>query len=85
MPNTNRQRKEQKVYPYLLKKMSINEPDQLRCSEITYIRLTLGFMYLATVMYWARSYEPYCEVSVITDDDLRVNSLKSALCRHKRS
>jgi len=41
-PNTSGQRKEHKVYHYLLKKMSITEPDQVWCSDITYIRLAHG-------------------------------------------
>ena len=45
-PNTSRQRKGHKVYPYLLKKMSITEPDQVWCSDITYIRLAHRFVYL---------------------------------------
>ena len=45
-PNTSRQRKGHKVYPYLLKKMPITEPDQVWCSDITYIRLAHGFVYL---------------------------------------
>ena len=45
-PNTSRQRKAHKVYPYLLKKMSITEPDPVWCSDITYIRLAHGFVYL---------------------------------------
>gem|GEM_PF-5395654 len=34
------------VYSYLLKKMSITEPDQVWCSDITYIRLAHGFVYV---------------------------------------
>ena len=45
-PNTCRQRKGHKVYPYLLKKISITEADQVWCSDITYIRLAHGFVYL---------------------------------------
>jgi len=48
-PNTSRQRKGHKVFPYLLKKMSITEPDQVWCSDITYIRLAHGFVYLTAV------------------------------------
>ena len=44
-PNTSRQRKEHKVYPYLLKKMSITEPDQVWRSDITQIRRAHGFVY----------------------------------------
>ena len=50
-PNTSRQRKGHKVYPYLLKKMPITEPDQVWCSDITYIRLTHGFVYLTAVIW----------------------------------
>ena len=67
-PNTSRQRKEHKVYPYLLKKMSITEPDQVWCSDITYIRLAHGFVYL-TVMNWASRYVLSWGVSVTMDDD----------------
>jgi putative transposase len=45
-PNTSRQRKGHTIYPYLLKKMSITEPDQVWCSDITYIRMAHGFVYL---------------------------------------
>jgi putative transposase len=45
-PNTSRQKNGHKEYPYLLKKMSITEPDPVWCSDITYIRLAHGFVYL---------------------------------------
>ena len=49
-PNTSRQRKGDKVYPYVLEKISITEADQVWCSDITYIRLAHGFVYLTAVM-----------------------------------
>jgi len=82
-PNTSRQRKGHKVYPYLLKKMSITEPDQVWCSDITYIRLAHGFVYLTAVMDWASRYVLSWEVSVTMDDDFCVNALKSALRKHQ--
>jgi putative transposase len=78
-PNTSRQRKGHKVYPYLLKKMSITEPDQVCCSDITYIRLTHGFVYLTAVMDWASRYALSWKDSVTMDDDFCVNALKSAI------
>ena len=42
-PNTSRQRKGHKVYPYLLKRVTITEPDQVWCSDITYIRIYFKF------------------------------------------
>ena len=79
--NTRRQRKKRKVSPYLLKKMSITEPDQVWCSDITYIRLAHGFVYLTAFMDWASRYVLTWKVSVTMDDDFCVNALKSALSR----
>ena len=83
-PNTSRPRREDKVYPYLLKKLSITEPDQVWCSDITYIRLGHGFVYLTAVMDWSSRYVLSWEVSVTMDDDFCVNALKSALRKHNR-
>jgi len=54
--NTSKRRKEHKVYPYLLKKMSITDPGQVWCSDITYIRMPHGFVYLTAIMDWASRY-----------------------------
>ena len=75
-PNTSRQRKRHQVYPYLLKKMSITEHDQVWCSDITYIRQANGFVYLTAVIDWASRYVLSWEVSVTMDDDFCVNDLK---------
>jgi len=83
-PNTSKPRKEHKVYPYLLKKLSITEPGQVWCSDITYIRLAHGFVYLTAVMDWASRYVLSWEVSITMDDDFCVNALKSALRKHNR-
>ncbi len=83
-PNTSRPRREDKVYPYLLKKLSITEPDQVWCSDITYIRLGHGFVYLTAVMDWSSRYVLSWEISVTMDDDFCVNALKSALRKHNR-
>ena len=41
-----------KIYPYLLKNLPINRPNQVWCTDITYIRLTHGFVYLSVIMDW---------------------------------
>lgn len=41
-----------KKYPYLLKDLSIIQPNQVWCTDITYIRLAQGFVYLVAVMDW---------------------------------
>ena len=80
--NTSTPRKEHKVYPYLLKKLLITESDLVWCSDITYIPLSHGFVYLTAVMDWASRYVLSWEVSVTMDDDFCVNALKSALRKH---
>ena len=42
-----------KVYPYLLRGLAIDRPDQVWCADITYIPVSLGFFYLVAVMDWA--------------------------------
>jgi putative transposase len=81
-PNTSKPRRDHKVYPYLLRKLSIAKPDQVWCSDITYIRMGHGFVYLTAVMDWASRYVLSWEVSVTMDDDFCVNALKSALRKH---
>jgi len=82
-PNTSKRRKEHKVYPYLLKNLSITVPDQVWCSDITYIRMPHGFVYLTAIMDWASRYVLSWEISVTMNDDFCVNALKSALRRHQ--
>ena len=82
-PNTSKRRKAHKVYPYLLKKMSITAPDQVWCSDITYIRMPHGFVYLTAIMDWASRYVLSWEISVTMNDDFCVNALQSALRRHQ--
>jgi putative transposase len=44
------------MYPYLLKGLEINRPNQVLCSDVTYIPLQLGFMHLVAVMDWWSRY-----------------------------
>jgi transposase InsO family protein len=53
------------------------------CSDITYIRLAHGFVYLTAVMDWASRYVLSWEVSVTMDDDFCINALKSPLRKQK--
>ncbi len=78
-PNTSKPRKEHKVYPYLLKNLKVTTPDQVWCSDITYIRLANGFVYLTAVMDWASRFVLSWEVSVTMDDEFCVSALNSAI------
>ena len=51
-PNTSRRHPEHKVYPYLLRGLVIDRPNQVWCADITYIPMARGFVYLVAVMDW---------------------------------
>jgi len=52
-PNTSKKHPQHPVYPYLLRKLAITRPNQVWCSDITYIPVKHGFLYLVAVMDWA--------------------------------
>ncbi len=51
-PRTSQRHPEHKVYPYLLRGMVIERPDQVWASDITYIPMRMGFMDLMAIMDW---------------------------------
>lgn len=51
-PNTSRRSQEHRVYPYLLKGLDITRPNQVWSTDITYIRLWRGFLYLVAILDW---------------------------------
>lgn len=51
-PNTSRRHAAHKIYPYLLRGLTINRPNQVWAMDITYIPMARGFIYLAAVLDW---------------------------------
>ena len=51
-PKTTLKNPEHKVYPYLLRGVKVSKPNQVWCSDITYIKLKTGFMYLMAIKDW---------------------------------
>lgn len=51
-PNTSKKHAMHKVYPYLLRDLEINRANQVWCSDLTYVRMHGGFVYLVAVMDW---------------------------------
>ena len=70
-----------KIYPYLLRGLDINRPNQVWCTDITYIRLKHGFVYLAAVMDWYSRKILSWELSVTIDKYFCMDALETAL-RH---
>lgn len=70
-PNTSRRRQEHAVYPYLLRGLQIDRPNQVWSADITYIRLIQGFAYLVAILDWFSRYVLAWRLS---------NSLETAFC-----
>jgi len=51
-PNTSRPTKGHKVYPYLLRGLRVDRPNQVWCADITYLPMRRGFLYLVAIMDW---------------------------------
>jgi putative transposase len=68
-----------KVYPYLLRGLAIERPNQVWCADITYIPMWRGFAYLVAVMDWYSRYVLSWAVSVTMDSGFCVEALERAL------
>lgn len=68
-----------KKYPYLLRGMAIDRPDQVWAADITYIRMKHGFIYLVAIMDWFSRYVLAWGVSITMDVDFCVEALGHAL------
>jgi putative transposase len=78
-PNTSKKGKSHKIYPYLLRDLLIDRPNQVWCTDITYIRMQGGFVYLVAVMDWYSRKVLSWEVSNTMDDSFCVSALESAI------
>jgi putative transposase len=70
---------EHRKYPYLLKDLIIDRPDQVWGSDITYIRLLHGFVFLVAIMDWYSRFVLAWELSNSLDSLFCVSALKQAL------
>ena len=83
-PRTTRHHPGHKVYPYLLRDMTIDRPNQVWAADITYVPMNRGFMYLAVVMDWYSRKILSWRVSNTMDAGFCVEALQEALSRHGR-
>jgi putative transposase len=75
--------KEHLVYPYLLKDRAITKPNEVWATDITYIRLGSGFVYLLVIMDWHSRFVIETEVSNSLEASTFVETLKRALSKGK--
>lgn len=72
---------EHKVYPYLLRGLTIDRPDQVWCSDITYVPLRCGYLYLVAVMDWFSRHVLAWRLSNTLESTFCVEALDDALAR----
>jgi len=81
-PNTSKPAPGHKVYPYLLRDLPIDRPNQVWAMDISYVPMARGFVYLAAVMDWRTRRVLSWRVSVSMETAFCVEALEEALARH---
>lgn len=82
-PNLSKPNPGHKVYPYLLRGQVVDRCDQVWSTDITYIRLTSGFVYLMAVIDWYSRYVLGWALSTSLDADFCIETVE-ALLRDRR-
>ena len=81
-PNLSKRNTQHKVYPYLLRGLEINRMNQVWATDITYIPMNKGFVYLTVIMDWySRRILSWC-LSNSLDSSFCVDALEEALYRY---
>jgi len=83
-PNTSKPAAAHKIYPYLLGGLAIERANQVWCSDVTYIPMAKGFLYLVVIMDWASRAVLAWRLSNTLGADFCVEALEEALSRYGR-
>ena len=81
-PGTSKRQPKHPVYPYLLRGITIDKPNQAWATDITYIPMARGFMYLIAIMDWATRKVLSWRLSNTLDTRFCVEALKEALFKY---
>ena len=81
-PDTSKPHPEHKVYPYLLRGLNIERPNHAWATDITYIRMRHGFLYLCAILDWATRKVLAWRLSNTLTTDFCTAALKEALARY---
>ncbi|MDP7624955.1 MAG: DDE-type integrase/transposase/recombinase, partial [Rhodospirillales bacterium] len=81
-PRTSDPQPAHRIYPYLLRGMAITRANQVWCSDITYIPVQHGFLYLVAIMDWATRYVLAWRLSNTMDTRFCLEGLNEALARY---
>jgi putative transposase len=83
-PNTSKAALGHKIYPYLLRGLAIERPNQVWSMDITYIPMARGFVYLAAVVDWFSRRVLSWRLSITMDVDFCLEAVEEALARYGR-
>lgn len=75
--------RQHKRYPYLLKGLTVDRPDQAWCADITYIRLSHDFVYLVAILDWHSRYVLSWSLSTTLEKEFWLEALRGALRRSR--
>ena len=78
-PNTSKVNPSHKIYPYLLRGLAIVRPNQVWSTDITYIPMPRGYMYLVAIIDWYSRYVLSWKVSNTMDVGFCMDALEEAL------
>ena len=81
-PNTSKPAPGHKIYPYLLRDISVDRPNQVWATDITYIQMARGFVYLVVVLDWFSRRVLSWRVSITLEVDFCLEAVEEALARH---
>jgi len=82
-PHTSTPRAEHKVYPYLLNDFEIVRPKQVFSTDITYLRMQKGFVYLVAIIDWYSRFVLDWQLSISMDADFCIETLKRVLAHNE--
>jgi putative transposase len=81
-PNTSKPCPGHKIYPYLLRGLAVERPNQVWAMDITYIPMARGFVYLAAVVDWFSRRVLAWRVSITLEVDFCLEAVEAALAKH---
>jgi len=82
--NTSKPHPQHRIYPYLLKDIMIDRPNQVWATDLTYIPMRRGFVYLVAVIDWATRKVLSHRVSISMAPDFCVEALNEAIAKYGR-
>jgi len=78
-PNLSKNNKAHPVYPYLLKNLNITHPNHVWGSDITYIRMNHGFVYLVAILDWFSRFIVAWQISITLEKDFVIETAQRGL------